>query len=54
MLDSVVGVTEAYWECHLKPWEAYWECHLKPWDIAAGVLVVVLLPWKYDHLIINF
>ena len=29
--------------------EAYWEYRLKPWDMAAGVLVILSLSWKHAH-----
>jgi fructose-1,6-bisphosphatase/inositol monophosphatase family enzyme len=34
--------------------EAYWEYRLKPWDMAAGVLVILSLLWKHAHLIVTF
>jgi fructose-1,6-bisphosphatase/inositol monophosphatase family enzyme len=33
--------------------EAYWEYRLKPWDMAAGVLVVFLTSWECPQLTIG-
>jgi len=34
--------------------EAYWEYRLKPWDMAAGVLVIHFLLLKHARLIVTF